>query len=73
MLPLVSGAAQTRDYSVKGTVHRILHFSVPVAVSVDLMVSKIGPIASLLLLIHHFGPFRETIKPIVAVAGIEET
>ena len=36
----------------------------------DLMVSRIGQIALLLLLLEHFGPIRDTITSTVAAAGI---
>ena len=39
------------------------------AATVDLMVSRIGPL--LLLLMHHFGPMLDTIISIVAALGIE--
>ena len=46
--------------------------SIPLAATVDLMVSRIGPIALLLLLVEYFGPIRDTIKSTVATArGIE--
>ena len=37
-------------------------FSNPVAALVDHMVSRMGPIALLLLLVGHFGPIRYTIN-----------
>ena len=36
------------------------------------MVSRIGPDAPLLLQVDHLGPIHDTIKSIVAAAGIEK-
>ena len=36
------------------------------------MVSRVGPIVTLLLLVDHFGPIRGTIKSTEAVTGTEE-
>ena len=46
-------------------------FSIPVTVTVDFIVSRIGPIASSLLPMDHFGPNRDTIKLTPAASGIE--
>ena len=35
------------------------------------MMARIGPIATYLLLVDHFGPIRDTIKSMVAATGIE--
>ena len=40
---------------------------------VDIMVSRIGPPAPLLLLVDHFGPICDSIEPTVAVTGIEKS
>ena len=37
----------------------LLIFSIPVAATADIMVSRIGPIATLLLLVHYFEPVRD--------------
>mgnify|MGYP001203604741 CR=1 FL=1 len=65
---------------VHGTVSSfgILHtvsvyfFSISLAATVDLRVSRIGSIAQFLLLVEDFGPIRDTITPTLAVTGIEK-
>ena len=42
------------------------------ATTVDLMVSRIGPVETLLLLIYHIGQIRETIKSAMAATVIEK-
>ena len=40
--------------------------------TIDLMVSRIGPIALLMLLVNHFKPIRYTIPSTVAATGNEK-
>ena len=42
-----------------------------VVAAVEYMVSRIGPIASFLLLVNQVEPIRDTIKPTAAATGIE--
>ena len=42
------------------------------AATVDFMVSRIGPIAPLLLLVAHYGPICDTIKSTVTAKGIKK-
>ena len=46
-------------------------FSIPVAATVNFMVSRIGLKAPLLLLLDNFGPIHDTLKSTVAVEGME--
>ena len=60
----------TQEY---GLFKAVLILSFPVAATVDLMVSRIGIIAPLLIVLDHFGPIRTTLKSHVAVTGIKKS
>ena len=45
--------------------------SIPVSFMVDIMVSWIGPFATILFLVEQFGPIRDTVNSTVAATGIE--
>ena len=47
-------------------------FSRPITAKGDFMVSRMCPILTLLFVVKHFGPFRNTIKSTEAATGIEE-
>ena len=62
--PTDPSPAQVYDLS-----YMALIFSIPVTASVNFMVSRNGQIATLLLLVNHFGPIRDIIKSTVALTG----
>ena len=80
MDPILKGLFADFTCRVHGTVTRseirftlsVLHVSIPVAATVNFKVSRIGPIAPLLILVGHFGLIRDTIKSTVAATGTEK-
>ena len=76
----IKGTVHRFTWGVHGTVSSLVirftlsvfHFTISVAATVDLMMSRIGPIAPLLLLVDYFGPICYTIKSTAVATGIEK-